>query len=101
MIFEKNKNKKKSIFSNSQTHIPISWHSRGKISLGRNLSSFSCVWAGQSKFERIKKRIKEHEKIYDANVASSIVMQLDFAFFKFAKNLKICSPTVLHLTYAF
>jgi len=26
---------------------------------------------------------------------------LDFAFFKFAKNLKNCSPTVLHLTYAF
>jgi len=26
---------------------------------------------------------------------------LDFAFLKFAKNLKNCSPTVLHLTYAF
>jgi len=33
--------------------------------------------------------------------ASPTVMQLDFAFFKFAKNLKNCSPTVLHLTYAF
>ena len=28
-------------------------------------------------------------------------MQLDFAFLKFAKKLKNCSPTVLHLTYAF
>ena len=28
-------------------------------------------------------------------------MQLDFAFLKFAKNLKNGSPTVLHLTYAF
>ena len=28
-------------------------------------------------------------------------MQLDFVFLKFAKNLKNCSPTVLHLTYAF
>jgi len=28
-------------------------------------------------------------------------MQLDFAFLKFAKNLKNCFPTVLHLTYVF
>jgi hypothetical protein len=33
--------------------------------------------------------------------ASPTVMQLDFAFLKFAKKLKNCSPTVLHLTYAF
>ena len=28
-------------------------------------------------------------------------MQLDFAFLKFTKNHKNCSPTVLHLTYVF
>jgi len=38
---------------------------------------------------------------WDALRASPTVMQLDFAFLKFAKNLKKCSLTVLHLTYAF
>jgi hypothetical protein len=29
------------------------------------------------------------------------VIELDFAFLKFAKNLKNYSPTILHLTYVF
>jgi hypothetical protein len=32
---------------------------------------------------------------------SPIIMQLNFAFLNFTKNLKICSPTVLYLTYVF